>query len=253
MNENLIEALNAYTTALEQKVSALEQRVAQLERLLAANTTCDQQNATLFEQLQAQVKKQEERIAQLEATPAPILTATEENEPEIEVELITEDDEESEPEAETAIEPEPTSEEIEEQTPDTEEEDTTETIAETTIAEPKETETAAAPKKETITEQQPIEIIKAEQPKIDEQPKANGIYGKTVKDIRMAISIGDRFLFQRELFDKNPELLQKTLTELNELNSFDEAMAYINSHFGWDKEQPAYELFINALHRRFGL
>ena len=252
MNENLIEALNAYTTALEQKVSALEQRVAQLERLLAANTTCDQQNATLLEQLLAQVKKQEERIAQLEAAPAPILTATEENEPEIEVELITEDDEESEPEAETAIEPEPTSEEIEEQTPDTEEEDTTETIAKT-IAEPKETETAAAPKKETITEQQPIEIIKAEQPKKEEQPKANGIYGKTVKDIRMAISIGDRFLFQRELFDKNPELLQKTLTELNELNSFNEAMAYINSHFGWDKEQPAYELFINALHRRFGL
>lgn len=31
MNETLIEALNAYTTTLEQKVSALEQRVAQLE------------------------------------------------------------------------------------------------------------------------------------------------------------------------------------------------------------------------------
>lgn len=248
MNENLIEALNAYTTALEQKISALEQRVAQLERLLAANTTCDQENATLLEQLQAQVKKQEERIAQLEAAPTPILAATEENDPEIEVELITEDEEESEPEAETAIEPEPTSEEIEEQTPDPEEGHTTETIAE-----PKETETAAAPKKETSTEQQPIETIKAEQPKTEEQPKTNGIYGKTVTDIRMAISIGDRFLFQRELFDKNPELLQKTLTELNELNSFDEAMAYIGSHFGWDKEQPAYELFINALHRRFGL
>lgn len=251
MNENLIEALNAYTTALEQKVSALEQRVVQLERLLAANTSCDQQNATLLEQLLAQVKKQEERIAQLEAAPAPILTATEENEPEIEVELITEDEEESEPEAETAIEPEPTSEEIVEQTPDTEEEHPAETIAKT-MAEPKETETAA-PKKETITEQQPIETIKAKQPKTEEQPKTNGVYGKTVTDIRMAISIGDRFLFQRELFDKNPELLQKTLTELNELNSFDEAMAYIASHFGWDKEQPAYELFINALHRRFGL
>lgn len=246
MNETLIEALNAYTTTLEQKVSALEQRVAQLEGFLAANTTCDQHTATLLEQLQAEIRKQEERIAQLETTPAPLPATTEENEPEIEVELITEEYEE-ESEAETVTEPEPSSEEIVEQTPDVENEHPAKTIAES-----QKTVTVAEPKEETITEQ-PTKTITTEQQKNEELPKANGIHGKTVKDIRMAISIGDRFLFQRELFDKNPELLQKTLTDLNGLNSFDEAMAYIDSHFGWDKEQPAYKLFINALHRRFGL
>ena len=81
-------------------------------------------------------------------------------------------------------------------------------------------------------------------------PKA-AIYGKSVTDIRQAISLGDRFLYQRELFGQNAELMQKTLNELNELGSFEEAVAYI-SRFGWDTESNSYQQFIVTLHRRFG-
>lgn len=81
-------------------------------------------------------------------------------------------------------------------------------------------------------------------------PKA-AVYGKAVDDIRQAISLGDRFLYQRELFNQNAELMQKTLTELNELGSFDEAIQYI-SRFGWETESNSYQQFIVALHRRFG-
>lgn len=81
-------------------------------------------------------------------------------------------------------------------------------------------------------------------------PKA-AVYGKAVEDIRQAISIGDRFLFQRELFGQDTELMQRTLTELNALGSFDEAMNYI-SRFGWDPESNSYQQFIVTLHRRFG-
>ena len=81
-------------------------------------------------------------------------------------------------------------------------------------------------------------------------PKA-AIYGKAVNDIRLAISLGDRFLYQRELFGQNAELMQRTLTELNELGSFDEALAYI-SRFNWDTESNSYQQFIVTLHRRFG-
>ena len=81
-------------------------------------------------------------------------------------------------------------------------------------------------------------------------PKA-AVYGKAVDDIRQAISLGDRFLYQRELFGQNAELMQRTLTELNALASFDEAVAYIN-RFGWDTESSTYQQFIVTLHRRFG-
>ena len=81
-------------------------------------------------------------------------------------------------------------------------------------------------------------------------PKA-AVYGKAVDDIRLAISLGDRFLYQRELFGQNAELMQKTLTELNSLGSFEEAMNYI-SRFNWDPESNSYQQFIVTLHRRFG-
>lgn len=109
-----------------------------------------------------------------------------------------------------------------------------EPVAEEPIAEPE-------PEPEPV-----IEPIKEE----PASPKA-AVYGKAVDDIRLAISLGDRFLYQRELFGQNAELMQRTLTELNELNSFDEAIRYI-SRFNWDTESSTYQQFLVTLHRRFG-
>ncbi|MBQ6978440.1 MAG: hypothetical protein IJQ18_07390 [Paludibacteraceae bacterium] len=105
--------------------------------------------------------------------------------------------------------------------------------------------------------EKPVEIPETEEPMpapvVEEQasPKA-AVYGKPVDDIRQAISLGDRFLYQRELFGQNAELMQRTLTEINELQSFDEAMSYINSRFQWDTESNSYQQFVVSLHRRFG-
>ena len=100
---------------------------------------------------------------------------------------------------------------------------------------------------EPVVEPDPvIEPIKEE----PASPKA-AVYGKAVDDIRLAISLGDRFLYQRELFGQNAELMQRTLNELNELNSFDEAIRYI-SRFNWDTESSTYKQFLVTLHRRFG-
>ena len=107
-----------------------------------------------------------------------------------------------------------------------------------------------------------VEPEKPEEPKIQEVQEKPiieeavdhkaAIYGKAVDDIRQAISLGDRFLYQRELFGQNAELMQRTLTELNALHSFDEAVAYISAHFHWDTESNTYQQFLVTLHRRFG-
>ncbi len=109
-----------------------------------------------------------------------------------------------------------------------------------------EPELPAEPQPEQKPEPQP----QPEQPKEVVSPNAS-IYGKAVDDIRQAISLGDRFLYQRELFNQNAELMQRTLTELNALSSFDEAMEYI-SRFHWDAESSTHQQFIVTLHRRFG-
>lgn len=101
-------------------------------------------------------------------------------------------------------------------------------------------------------EEEPAPVAEPEPAPVEEtaSPKA-AVYGKAVEDIRQAISLGDRFLYQRELFGQNAELMQKALTELNALSSFDEAMNYIRQ-FGWDTESSTYQQFIVTLHRRFG-
>ena len=101
-----------------------------------------------------------------------------------------------------------------------------------------------------VEEPAPVEEPKPAPVEETASPKA-AIYGKAVEDIRQAISLGDRFLYQRELFGQNAELMQKALTELNALSSFDEAMNYIRQ-FGWDTESSTYQQFIVTLHRRFG-
>ena len=104
------------------------------------------------------------------------------------------------------------------------------------------------------TEEPVAETPKEEEPQpVQEEvasPKA-AIYGMPVDDIRKAISLGDRFLYQRELFGQNAELMQRTLTELDALSSYDEAVAYI-AQFNWDTESNTYQQFIVTLHRRFG-
>lgn len=134
-----------------------------------------------------------------------------------------------------------------------------------------EEETPAAPETleplaelETLDQLEPLEpLVEPETPEIPEIPAepaqpepapaapAAAKYGTPVDDIRKAISLGDRFLFQRELFAQNGELMQKTLDAINGCQSFDEAVSYIDSKFGWDKESSTYQLFLTPIHRRF--
>ena len=83
------------------------------------------------------------------------------------------------------------------------------------------------------------------------RPVQTSLFGTPVSDIRQAISLGDRFLFQRELFGGKGELMQKTLDQLDQLSSLGEALTYIGDKFQWDKESSTYELFVNVLRRRF--
>ena len=122
-------------------------------------------------------------------------------------------------------------------------------VAEPVVEEPKVEEPVVEEPKAEEPQQELFEEPVAE--KEPAAPKAM-LYGKPVDDIRLAISLGDRFLYQRELFGQNAELMQRSLTVLNELHSFEEALNYISSHFQWDTESNTYQQFLVTLHRRFG-
>lgn len=172
--------------------------------------------------LEARIAEQENRIAELEARPATV--AAPEVEPEVEVEFEFD---------ENYDEPEESAEQESE-----------------AIAEQPEPEVAPAPATETPAEEAPAE---QPEPAVEEKPKAafDPSIGAPVDNIRKAISVGDRFLFVRELFGGKGELLQIVIDELNEMHSLEEANAYLDKHFNWDKESKTYQLFENILKRRY--
>ncbi len=273
-NGHLIQAVATYTGAIEKRLKDLETRVGELEKKLNASQAAEAVQQDLIDEL-------EQRIAELEARPMTEIPEEVEAEDEQTIdEGIAEEENKPEetPEEETSIKAEtievPEDEEvafvgIEDETPATKTavESIAKAMAEVTPKIKTEPMAEVAPVSEPIaevaneakTEQKEVatETVEAKPAaekaadKPAETPKTTA-YGKPVSDLGKAISIGDRFLFQRELFDKNAELMQRTIADLNSLSTFGEAVEYLQQHFDWDKELPSYELFMTALHRRFG-
>lgn len=215
------QTLEARITGYEARIAALEAEKQAAEARIAALEAEKEKNQRVFTALKADIEELQSR-------------------PYVEME-----DEDEDFEVEEPIE---------------EEEVVAKEVAEEPVAE---APVAEAPKvEEPVVEEPVVEESKAEEPQQElfEEPVAEKepaapkamLYGKPVDDIRLAISLGDRFLYQRELFGQNAELMLRTLTEINELHSFDEAMTYIGSRFQWDTESNSYQQFIVSLHRRFG-
>ncbi|MCS3064474.1 hypothetical protein NXX40_20010 [Parabacteroides distasonis] len=51
---------------------------------------------------------------------------------------------------------------------------------------------------------------------------------KNLSDFRKAFSLNDRFRFRRELFGGNEEKMNKAISDLNDLSSYEESVTYLN-------------------------
>ncbi len=234
---NLIQAITDYTTALEQKLSALEARVAQLEQQIEeANETIGR----LGERLEAKGERLEDPDIEILKEKRLLL---EEELDRLETLEITDNAPISTEEPVVELEPEPV---VEEPAP-------APILELDPVVEPEPVVIPVEPTPQAVVEVAPVveSAPVIEKPAPRPTPTQTSLFGSAVEDIRQAISLGDRFLFQRELFAGNGELMQKTLDELNALGSLSEAMDYVLDNFEWDKESTAVQLFENVLKRRF--
>lgn len=238
MNEQLIQSITAYTSTLEQQLAALEARMTKMEETHEVMKREAVEANALIASLQTEIE------ALKIAGTAP---AVEPAEPEIEIELLMDDEVELEEQAEETVE-EPEALVVTEETEVLE-------IADAPVFVEEESDTVVIEEPLPLVEEPQLESVA--EPEITEEPAPRtvptqtSLFGSAVSDIRQAISLGDRFLFQRELFAGNGELMQKTLDDLNALSSFDEAIEYIQENFEWDMECTAVQLFENVLKRRF--
>ncbi|MDR3326656.1 MAG: hypothetical protein LBT04_00730 [Prevotellaceae bacterium] len=79
---------------------------------------------------------------------------------------------------------------------------------------------------------------------------AGNISKHKITDIKQAISIADRFRFQRELFEGNGEKLSGALTDFNKMENFQQAQSYISTKLKWDMESEVVQEFMEILQRR---
>ena len=70
-------------------------------------------------------------------------------------------------------------------------------------------------------------------------------------DIRSLLTMGDKFLFQRELFRGDIGMLNYTLDRLNKLEGMREAEAFVRSEFRWADDAPGVKEFYELLERYY--
>ena len=78
-----------------------------------------------------------------------------------------------------------------------------------------------------------------------------GILGELAE----SLALNQRFMFTKELFDGNADLLRHALKSVDELTTFEEAVDLINARFvfelGWDIESEEVREFMQQVYRKF--
>ena len=74
---------------------------------------------------------------------------------------------------------------------------------------------------------------------------------QTVQDAMRSISLNDRFLFQRELFDNNREAMTTMLSKLQSFSSLDLAKSYLERNTTWDFRDDTVDKFLQMLKDSF--
>lgn len=116
-------------------------------------------------------------------------------------------------------------------------EETKEEIVEVPKAEATPTE-EAKPKQELFTPKQVTDL-------------SSKLGGKPISEIMSAIGLNDRIRYRAVLFNKDQELFVKTVGVLNDLKTFDDAVAYLQKEFSWDFENADVQEFMKLVARRY--
>lgn len=74
---------------------------------------------------------------------------------------------------------------------------------------------------------------------------------KPIADISSAISLNDKFLYIKELFNNDANLYKQTIEVLNNSGDFNSAIQYIDENFQWDINDFQVQKIMELVHRRY--
>ena len=213
------------------------------------------------------------------ATPQPEVDEDEENEPEVEFEIIYNEEDDEEDEVESEIEA-PAEESAEEST----EEPVVEPIveekpAEEPVVEPVVEEKPTVEEKTTVVEDTPAPAPAPQPAKrnpflsLYEEEAATPVVGEQFREqtsvadtiacpkgvaesapvasLRSAIGLADKFLLINDLFGGDAEAFEVALNALESQKSFDDCLIYISENYTWRANAEGTKLIMALLQRRF--
>jgi hypothetical protein len=74
---------------------------------------------------------------------------------------------------------------------------------------------------------------------------------KTISDIKAAIPIGERFLYQRELFNDDFQQFNNAIEILNNFTEFNQAINFLLSELKIDENNAHLQAFLDVVRRRY--
>ena len=89
---------------------------------------------------------------------------------------------------------------------------------------------------------------------LEDNSLAAKLGNKKIENLVTSIGINEKFLFTNELFEGNTEQFIKTINELNNLASFDEANGYLSNLVAinkWETEEPSYLKLLALVERKY--
>lgn len=80
---------------------------------------------------------------------------------------------------------------------------------------------------------------------------ASAQHFKSIKDLKHAISINDKIMFIRELFNNNVDNYNYVIEQVNSCNNLDEALAILDKNVKIDSNNQALNNLLELVYRRF--
>ncbi len=127
-------------------------------------------------------------------------------------------------------------------------------------AEPQNEYELAMDEVEVETEPEAEEVIESKQEIIPPSPVLGSkqsvslydmIEKKNLSDFRKALNLNDRFYFRRELFGGDEAKMSKVISDLNDIQTYEESISYLNEKLNWNIEDATVTEFVKLLEKRF--
>jgi hypothetical protein len=74
---------------------------------------------------------------------------------------------------------------------------------------------------------------------------------KPINDINAAIGLNDKFIFIRELFSGDKDHYLETIQVLNNFDTFENAIEFLNNNFNWRSDDPTFDRLKELVRRKY--